>query len=113
MEDFDWTLQPSIDPGQIQALAPLTFVAEATNMLFLGPCGVGKSHLVIALGMKAVEAAPPIVYGRISSKRIMRIGWSGACGSTYRPMCSSSAHWATSLISRGRDVILSIGVRSL
>jgi DNA replication protein DnaC len=56
LEDFDWAFQPSIDARQIQALASLAFVAEATNILFLGPPGVGKSHLAIALGMKAVEA---------------------------------------------------------
>lgn len=56
LEDFDWTFQPSIDMRQIQSLASLAFVAEATNILFLGPPGVGKSHLAISLGLKAVEA---------------------------------------------------------
>lgn len=56
LEDFDWAFQPSIDARQIQGLASLAFVTEATNILFLGPPGVGKSHLAIALGLKAVEA---------------------------------------------------------
>jgi DNA replication protein DnaC len=55
LEQFDFSFQPSIDERQIRELATLTFVAEATNVLFLGPPGVGKTHLAVALGLRAIE----------------------------------------------------------
>ena len=49
LEQFDFTFQPSIDERLVKELASLAFVAAATNMLLLGPPGVGKTHLAIAL----------------------------------------------------------------
>jgi hypothetical protein len=44
LEDFDWAFQPRVDRRQIEALATCSFIRERTNVLFLGPPGVGKSH---------------------------------------------------------------------
>lgn len=55
LEDFDWTFQPRADRRQIEALATCSYVREKTNVLFLGPPGVGKSHLATALGVKAIK----------------------------------------------------------
>ena len=55
LEQFDFTFQPSIDERQIKELANLSFVAEATNLLLLGPPGVGKTHLAVALALRAIE----------------------------------------------------------
>jgi len=55
LEQFDFSFQPSIDERQIQELATMTFVANATNVLFLGPPGVGKTHLAVALGLEAID----------------------------------------------------------
>lgn len=56
LEDFDFAAQPSVDKRQTQELANLTFVAEKSNIILLGPPGVGKTHLAIALGLKAAES---------------------------------------------------------
>jgi len=55
LEDFDWAFQPRVDRRQIDALATCSFIREKTNVLFLGPPGVGKSHLASALGVKAIK----------------------------------------------------------
>jgi len=56
IEEFDFDFQPSIDPAVIGDLAGLGFVEAGTPILFLGKPGCGKSHLAIALGIRAVEA---------------------------------------------------------
>ena len=55
LEDFDFTLQPSIDPKLVRELETGRFIANGENVLLLGPPGVGKTHLAIGLGRKAVE----------------------------------------------------------
>jgi DNA replication protein DnaC len=56
LDQFDFEFQPSIDRKMIRELAGLSFVERADNVVLLGPPGVGKTHLAIALGIKAVEA---------------------------------------------------------
>jgi len=55
LEDFDWTFQPRADRRQLETLATCGYLREKTNVLFLGPPGVGKSHLAAALGVKAIK----------------------------------------------------------
>ena len=53
LEVFDWQAQPSIDPKVIKELATMRFVANGANALLLGPPGVGKTQLSVALGLEA------------------------------------------------------------
>ena len=55
LESFDFKFQPSIDAKQIRELATGRYMESGDNLLLLGPPGVGKSHLAIALGIKACE----------------------------------------------------------
>jgi len=55
LEDFDWTFQPRADRRPIEALATCSYLRDKSNVLFLGPPGVGKSHLATALGVKAIK----------------------------------------------------------
>jgi len=53
LEEFDFGFQPTLDVKLIKALADCEFVAKHETILFVGPPGVGKSHLATALGVKA------------------------------------------------------------
>src|SRR5213080_481218 len=56
LEAFDFRFQPSLSERLLWELADLSFVKSATNVIFLGPPGVGKTHLSLALSVKALAA---------------------------------------------------------
>jgi DNA replication protein DnaC len=62
LEQFEFDFQPSLDRRQVRELAGLSFVERAHNVIVLGPPGVGKTHLAIALGVKAVEAGYSVLF---------------------------------------------------
>lgn len=62
LQDFDFDAQPSIDPSLVGRLASLHFLEEGTNVLLLGPPGVGKTALAIGLSLKALEAGHRISF---------------------------------------------------
>jgi DNA replication protein DnaC len=62
LEQFEFDFQPSLDRRQVRELAGLSFVERTHNVVVLGPPGVGKTHLSIALGVKAVEAGYSVLF---------------------------------------------------
>jgi len=62
LEQFDFEFQPSLDKKMVRELAGLSFVERGNNVVILGPPGVGKTHLAISLGVKAVEAGYSVLF---------------------------------------------------
>lgn len=56
LESFDFRFQPSVSERLLRELAGLSFVKTATNVVFLGPPGVGKTHLACSLATAALDA---------------------------------------------------------
>jgi len=67
IDQFDFDFQPSLDRRQVRELAGMSFVERAHNVIVLGPPGVGKTHLAIALGVKAVEAGYSVLFLTLES----------------------------------------------
>lgn len=62
LQDFDFSFQTSVSQQTIWDLAGLEFVKARENLILLGPPGVGKSHLAIALGLEAVQAGYSVLF---------------------------------------------------
>jgi DNA replication protein DnaC len=67
LEEFDFAFQPSIDERLMWELAELSFVKTHRNIVLLGPPGVGKTHLSVALAVKALEADYSVLFTTLSS----------------------------------------------
>jgi DNA replication protein DnaC len=62
VESFDFSFQPSLPATRIKELAELGFIEHADNVLFVGPTGTGKTHLSIALGLKACNQRKRVLF---------------------------------------------------
>jgi DNA replication protein DnaC len=62
LDAFDFSFQPTLSERRIREFADLSFVQTHTNLVFLGPPGVGKTHLVSALALQALEAGYSVLF---------------------------------------------------
>ncbi|QDR80299.1 IS21-like element helper ATPase IstB [Sporomusa termitida] len=62
LDDFDFNFQPGIDSRQMKELATLAFAARRENVVFLGPPGVGKTHLAVGLAVEALRAGLTVYF---------------------------------------------------
>lgn len=65
LEQFDFSFQPSIDRKVVRELSGLGFVERGENVVLLGPPGVGKTHLAVALAVKAAEAGHRVMFSSL------------------------------------------------
>lgn len=66
LEEFDFSFQPAVSERLLWELAELSFLKTNTNLVFLGPPGVGKTHLSLSLSVKALEAGYSVLFTRLS-----------------------------------------------
>jgi len=62
IDEFDFTFQPKLDKQKVISLFDLSFIQRQENAIFLGPPGVGKTHLAVALAVKASQAGISIYF---------------------------------------------------
>ncbi|MFD3622627.1 IS21-like element helper ATPase IstB [Streptomyces sp. NPDC058676] len=62
LEDYDFSFQPELDPRKVKDLATLSFVEDKANVDLLGPPGVGKTHIAVALAVAACRAGYSIYF---------------------------------------------------
>ena len=66
LDDFDFSFQPSIKREQIDSLHELGLLERKENVIFLGPPGVGKTHLAISLAIAAAQSGRRVYYGALA-----------------------------------------------
>ena len=71
LETFDWTFPKEINEDLVRFLFHLDFVEKKGNVVFLGPTGVGKTHLMIALGIHACKKGYTVLFDTAAESRFM------------------------------------------
>ncbi|HIG44323.1 MAG: ATP-binding protein [bacterium] len=62
LSEFDYRIQTTVTKRQINALLDFTFIEQRQNLVFIGPPGVGKTHLTTGIAVKAIEAGYKVMF---------------------------------------------------
>jgi DNA replication protein DnaC len=65
LANFDFAFQPAVERSKLEALATGAWLRQKQSLLILGPPGVGKTHLAVGLGVRAVEAGFSVAFFRL------------------------------------------------
>ncbi len=66
-DDFDFSFQPGLSERLVRELAGLSFLQTASNVILLGPPGVGKTHLATAFAWSALEAGHTVLFSSLAA----------------------------------------------
>jgi DNA replication protein DnaC len=126
LSGFDFSFNADIDPRMVKELAGLRFLSQKENVLLMGPPGVGKTHLAIALGVEAVRAGHKVYFTtledmirRLSRAQVSAKGLRVYTGCSlliidevgYLPMGAHEAHMFFSVVNARSILVTSnIGV---
>ena len=106
LADFDFKAQPSVDERQVRELASSRWIAHGDAALLLGPPGVGRTHLAVALGREAIRQRHSVLFATAQAvmaslaRPTPRAGSTSGSPSTPSRSCSSSTNSATCRSSR-------------
>ncbi|MFJ3037123.1 MULTISPECIES: IS21-like element helper ATPase IstB [Streptomyces] len=118
LDEYDFSFQPELDPRKIKDLATLAFVEAKANAALLGPPGVGKTHIAVALSVAACRAGFSVYFttlddmvrqlkaaeasGRLNSKfrTYLRPGVLVVDGVGYQPLERAEANLVFQVISK-------------
>jgi DNA replication protein DnaC len=89
IDEFDFTFQPGLNRQKVMSLFDLSFIKQNGNIIFMGPPGVGKTHLAVSLALKACQAGISIYFTNMEDlikklKKDHEAGKSGKGRSYYK-----------------------------
>lgn len=67
LENFDFGFQRSVSKERMLRLMDMTWVEQAYNICFLGPPGIGKTHLALSLAVRAIEMGYPVAFNTLDN----------------------------------------------
>ena len=82
IDEFDFTFHPGLNRQKVMTLFDLTFLQQKGNVIFLGPPGVGKTHLAVSLALKACQFGMSIYFTNMEEliKKLRKDHESGRTG---------------------------------